>query len=76
MLLFESSHAIAANVDFKSIYSNPSEACSDYQANKDAANNKDDVANNESIKRNPCANIKSTNDYVEPRFSTKRPRGQ
>ena len=88
LLLLSVIHAQAANVDFNSTYNNASEACNDKQINKDCKNmnesshqcdstkTQDGVANNETSTLKPCVNLKSDNTYVEPKFSTKRPRGQ
>ena len=88
IFLFSVINAQAANVDFNSIYNNASQACNDKQINKDckgiyessqhcdSTKTKDEVASNEISTIETCLNLKSDNTYVEPKFSTKRPRGQ
>lgn len=85
--LFSLTNAQAANVDFNSIYNNASQACNDKQTSKDCENmnesshqceskkNKDGVESNEVSTNKTCLSLKSDN-YIEPKFSTKRPRGQ
>jgi hypothetical protein len=68
--------AHAANVDFISIYSHASEACISIQENKDSANSKDGAASDEANKNKECEHLKADQESVEPKFSTKRPRGQ
>ena len=85
--LFSVTNAQAANVDFSSIYNNASEVCNDKQINKDcesmnesslqcdSTKTKEGVVSDEISTNKTCVNLKS-NNYVEPKFSTKRPRGQ
>lgn len=75
VLSFNVSYAIAANVDFKSIYNNDLESCNNIQTDKDYANSMDGVASIEESKNKQCESVKAEKDYVEPKFSTKRPRG-
>ena len=74
--LITSGIASAANVDFNNIYGNASEICKNKQIDEDSKSNKDINDINESSKNERCENVKADKDYVEPRFSTKRPRGQ
>jgi hypothetical protein len=66
----------AANVDFISIYSNSSEACGNTQVDKDSGNTKEADASIEASKNKECEHFKINKEFVEPKFSTKRPRGQ
>lgn len=68
--------AQAANVDFKSIYNIDLEYCNNIQTEKNFTNSKDVVASVEANKNKQCESVKAEKDYVEPKFSTKRPRGQ
>jgi hypothetical protein len=68
--------AQAANVDFKSIYNSDLESCNNIQTDKDNTNSKDGVASFGAIENRQCESVKTDKDYVEPKFSTKRPRGQ
>lgn len=78
--------ALAANIDFKAI--NAAKQCTDNHMEANCTNengsgsacehdkNKIASGNVEASKSEPCADVKIEQDYVEPRFSTKRPRGQ
>lgn len=76
----------AANVDFNAIYNNALDSCNNNQTSQDCNNmdesnhqcvsskTKDGVGETETASIKPCVNAKTNN--VEPKFSTKRPRGQ
>lgn len=74
--LLMSSLAQSANVDFNTIYYSNFERCNNNQSGKDSINYKDGVTSNEASKNKQCEIVKADKDYVEPKFSTKRPRGQ
>ena len=82
MFLLMSNLAIAANIDFKTINNNASKNCTDNHTKENCENvNGSDSAcqpdrSNEANKHEPCANVKTEESHVEPKFSTKRPRGQ
>lgn len=88
MILLINNLSIAANIDFKTIYDNASETCIDNQTGKDcktikelntecdSTRAKNEAAGNETSTNNSCTKVNSDNNYVEPKFSTKRPRGQ
>ena len=86
MLLLISNFALAANIDFKTINNNASKNCTDNHTKANCTNvnelnsaynpDKSDAASNESSKHEACTNVKTEETFVEPKFSTKRPRGQ
>ena len=88
MFLLMSNLAIAANIDFKTINNIASKNCSNNHTKEDCASanglnsacqpdkSNDSAASNEANKHEPCANVKTEESHVEPKFSTKRPRGQ
>lgn len=82
MFLLMSNLTLAANIDFKTINNNASKNCTDNHTKANCANvNGSDSAcqsdrSNEANKHEPCANVKTEESHVEPKFSTKRPRGQ
>ena len=82
MFLLMSNLAIAANIDFKTINNNASKNCSNNHTKENCANvNGSDSAcqpdrSNEASKHEACTNVKTGESHVEPKFSTKRPRGQ
>lgn len=78
MLLLINNLAFAANIDFKTINNNASKNCKNVNG-LDSARQPDKsnaAASNEASKHEPCTNVKTEESYVEPKFSTKRPRGQ
>lgn len=82
MFLLMSNLVIAANIDFKTINNIASKNCSNNHTKENCANvNGSDSAcqpdrSNEANKHEPCTNVKTEESHVEPKFSTKRPRGQ
>ena len=76
MYLLTGSLAQSANVDFNAIYDNNFERCNNDQAHKNSINYKNGVTSNEANKYKQCEIVKAEKDYIEPKFSTKRPRGQ
>ena len=82
MLLLISNFALAANIDFKTINNNASKNCTDNhtKANCTNVNGLDSECQpekgNDASKHEPCKNEKAEETFVEPKFSTKRPRGQ
>ena len=80
--------AIAANVDFKTLNNNAISTCANNQTKENCKNvngtdsacqidkSNDAAAANDANKYEHCNNIKTDESYVEPKFSTKRPRGQ
>ncbi len=87
MLLLINNLAIAANIDFKTINNNASKNCT-YNHTKENCTNvngldtacqfdkSNDAASNEASKHESCTNVRTEESLVEPKFSTKRPRGQ
>ena len=88
MLLLISNFALSANIDFKTINNVASKNCTENQIKENCANvngldaacqpNKgsDSAASYDASKHEPCTNVKTEETFVEPKFSTKRPRGQ
>ena len=86
IFLLISNLALAANIDFKTIKNNASKNCTDNHTKANCTNvkgldsecqpDKSNAASNESNKHEPCTNVKTEETFVEPKFSTKRPRGQ
>ncbi len=88
LLLLSVTHVQAANVDFNTIYNGALETCNDKQISKDcksmnesnpdcdSSKSKDGFVGNDTSTSKPCVNVKAGSHYVEPKFSTKRPRGQ
>ena len=79
--------ASAANIDFKAINNNASKNCTDNHMKEYCTNvnrldsacqpgKGSDAATGETSKHEPCTNLKTDESVVEPKFSTKRPRGQ
>lgn len=69
--------AYAANIDFKTMNNNASKTCNDNQAKEGCANlNELPPCQPITSKDEPCNNVKTEKSFVEPKFSTKRPRGQ
>lgn len=79
MLLFINNLALAANIDFKTINNNASKNCTNVNgldSARQSHKSNDAADSNETSKHEPCTNVKAEESYVEPKFSTKRPRGQ
>ena len=88
MLLLINNLALAANIDFKTINNNVSKNCTDNHMIEDCTNvswfdsaclpdkTNDATVSSKASKHEPCTNVKTEESYVEPKFSTKRPRGQ
>lgn len=88
MLLLTNNLALAANIDFKTINNNPSKNCTDNRTKENCTNvngldsackpdkSNDAVASNKTSKHEPCTDVNTEESLVEPKFSTKRPRGQ
>ena len=88
MFLLISNLALAANIDFKTINNNASKNCTNNHTKENCVNvngsdsacqpdrSNESVASYEASKHEPCTNLKTDESYVEPKFSTKRPRGQ
>lgn len=77
LLLFSTNQILAANIDFQAINNNVANNCASIKRIEDSKNQNEllplqPVASGE----DPCKNIKTDNKYIEPKFSTKRPRGQ
>ena len=86
MLLLANNFALAANIDFKTINNNASKNCTDNHTKENCMNlngldsacqpDKGNAASDEASKHEPCTNVQHEESFVEPKFSTKRPRGQ
>ena len=86
VLFLISNFALAANIDFKTINNNASKNCTDTHTKANCTNvngldsecqpDKSNAASNEASKHEACTNVKTEETFVEPKFSTKRPRGQ
>ena len=88
IFLFISNMAIAANIDFGTIYNNASKNCTDNKMKEICTNvngsnsvchpDKSNaiVAGKEASKHEDCLNFQPEENHIEPKFSTKRPRGQ
>ena len=86
MLLLINNLALGANIDFKTINNNASKNCTDNHTKANCTNvngldsecqpDKNNAASNEASKHEACTNVKTEETFVEPKFSTKRPRGQ
>lgn len=88
MCLLINSLALAANIDFKSINNNAYKNCSNHQTEENYTNvngldsacqhgkSNETITRNEASKDDLCKNVKNEESYVEPKFSTKKPRGQ
>ena len=75
LCLFASSQVLAANVDFNAIAGNATEHCNANQTNTNCNEaNKDSADCKAAQPKTNCVNAKA--EVVEPKFSTKRPRGQ
>ena len=73
--LLASNLALAANVDFNAIVGNATEHCNANQTNANCNEvNKDSADCKAAQPKTNCVNAKA--EVVEPKFSTKRPRGQ
>lgn len=87
LFLLSVANVHAANVDFNAIYNNHLDSCNNNQTSKDcksdnasnhqcdSTKNIDEVGEADTTSIKPCVNAKVDNN-VEPKFSTKRPRGQ
>ena len=77
MFLLINNLALAANIDFKTINNNQSKTCIDNQA-KEGCENTIELPPCQPVgsKDEPCNNVETKENTVEPKFSTKRPRGQ
>ena len=77
MFLLINNLALAANIDFKTINNNKSKACIGNQTKKSCENLIElPPCQPVTSKDEPCNNVKTKENIVEPKFSTKRPRGQ
>ena len=86
MLLLISNLAFAANIDFKTINNNASKNCTDNHTKENCTNvngldsecqhDKSIATSHEVSQDESCTNVKTEETFVEPKFSTKRPRGQ
>lgn len=88
IILLINNVAFAANIDFKTINNNAYKNFLDNHTKEICTNvngldavcqpdkSKDAAASNDASKLEPCTNVKTEDSLVEPKFSTKRPRGQ
>ena len=88
MLLLVNNLTLAANIDFKTINNNASKNCTDNHMIENCTNvngldsacqpdkTNNATASNKKSEHEPCTNLKTKESYVEPKFSTKKPRGQ
>ena len=77
MFLLINNLALAANIDFKTNNNNQSKTCIDNQV-KEGCENLIELPPCQPVssKDEPCNNVETKENTVEPKFSTKRPRGQ
>ena len=77
MFLLINNLALAANIDFKTITNNASKTCIEKQTEEGCENLIElPPCRPVSSKDEPCNNLETNENTVEPKFSTKRPRGQ
>lgn len=76
LLLLSAQQVSAANIDFKTIHNNAANDCASVQKIERSNNQNESLPLQPLANEDPCKNIHTDNNYVEPKFSTKRPRGQ
>lgn len=81
MFLFINNLALGANIDFNKLNNMASRNCTVHLSENCVNANEPNAqclprTSNESSAEAPCANVKTEDNYVEPKFSTKKPRGQ
>lgn len=67
---------LAANIDFQTIHNNAANDCASIQKKERSNNQNESLPFQPLDNENPCKNVQADTNYVEPKFSTKRPRGQ
>lgn len=76
-LLLLSAHQVsAANIDFQTIHNNAANDCASIQKTERSNNQNESLPLQPLANEDPCKNVQADKNYIEPKFSTKRPRGQ